>query len=272
MDSRGLRPIFLGLHDYELGQCRKLIHNRSVSVWRKWLTILKNKMSGSFHMRAVRIRIFSAHNISFDLFSSSARKRLNVTNVSTTGIGFSKDEDSSWQALGQKLTGQLNLRNSSFRVSLEVRHVTQGTVGCKFISTETSLEKAIEDYLVYEITALGLKSVDKEHLATTEEGEPHWFIDPKGNELYVIEKNNELLRFHIVFLGNYVEWKKGNLVKVGIVLSDRNAKPLRHKGSHVVRFSDSVPKEISVVVGRLLENIPQLNLEIKSQIQAAFEK
>jgi hypothetical protein len=242
-----------------------------VNVIQLLKALIKNFAPASFRMREVRIRIFSSHNIAFDLYSGAVAKKLNIINISTSGIAFSRDPDSSWQALGQKLTGQLVLLNKQFRVSLEVRHVTQNNVGCRFVSTEANLENAIQDYLIYEITSSGLKKVNSEYLAPTADGTVQWFVDTKGNEIYVVDKSGTLIRYHMVFLGNYVEWSAGGPLKVGIVLSDRDSKPMKHKGSHVVRFSETIPKEMGLVVSRLLENVREISQETKMQIEKTFK-
>ncbi len=101
--------------------------------------------------RSARFHILPSHHVSFDLFTNGNPKILEVANISLTGIGLRRDEEISWQALGTKLTGAINIKGAKFRVTMEVRHVSLQVVGCKVISKDFALEKAIEDYLVNEL-------------------------------------------------------------------------------------------------------------------------
>lgn len=244
--------------------------NVGVSLWQKLKSKLSLAKSATLSLRAVRIRIFSGHQTTFELFSTTKKKFLEISNLSTTGMGLKRDTDTSWQALGQKLTGQLNLRGKPFRVTVEVRHITQGTVGCKFISTEPNLDQSIEEHLIYEITGIGLKKIDPTYLRSEEDGRPQWFVDSQGNELYLVEKNGYVLRFHVALMGNYIEWKTGSNLKFGIILEEKNQDAKKQKSSHVVRYSDNIPREIKRVIARLLENVEGLPSDYKTQILNAI--
>lgn len=238
----------------------------TVEIWKKIKAILSATKLSDLTMRAVRIKIFSTHQVLFELFSGPQKKLIEITNISTSGVGLKRDQDTTWQALGQKLTGQLKIRHKYFRATLEVRHVTMGIVGCRYISSEPDLYKAIEEYLVYEITGLGLKKVGRQHLSNVDQGTPQWYVDSQGNELYIVERDGQVVRYHIVFLGNYVEWNEQAGIKVGIVLSDKKEDPINQKQAHVIKFSDTIPKEIENIVQRILLSVRDLDLKTKEQI------
>lgn len=237
-----------------------------MKIWEKIKAILSVTKLSDLTIRAVRVSVFSSHQIFFELFSGPQKKLIEITNISTSGVGLRRDQDTTWQALGQKLTGQLKIQHKYYRVTLEVRHITMGIVGCRYISSEPDLYKAIEDYLVYEITGLGFKKVDGQHLSDVEGGTPQWYVDSRGNELYLVEREGQVVRYHIVFLGNYVEWRGQSGVKVGMVLSDRKAGASNQKQDHVIKFSDTIPKEIENIVKRILTSVRDLDLKIKEQI------
>lgn len=101
--------------------------------------------------RAARYHVLPSHKVSFDLYSNGNPKIIGVVNISLMGIALKRDQDISWQALGTKLTGSIIIKGVKFRATLEVRHVSLETVGCKIISKDFALEKAIEDYLLNEM-------------------------------------------------------------------------------------------------------------------------
>ena len=150
--------------------------------------------------RRPRVMIGPLHRVEFIGPSGMVR----VVNVSPDGIGLFRNDAPDARA-GQVIEGVLTIAGKPFSVAVEVRHVSPSVVGLRFKDVSAALNRAIEDYFRIEIVALKLRQMNPEFMKQDPEGTPVWFTDGRLNELYYVVKDGELKRFHMSFLGHYLE-------------------------------------------------------------------
>lgn len=218
--------------------------------------------------RAARIKILSFHKVYFELLISQGKpKKIRLVNLSTNGIGLQKDKDPSWQAQGQKIAGHLVIHERRYPITLEVKHVTGTTVGCQMTQKDLNVERAIEEYLLYEITGIGLQPVRDDILKPQHDGHPIWFVDGHKNELFAVEKNGVVVRFHMTFLGNHIAWKKGDVLRVGYIVEPKSSDEPGYKPSDQIRFDADIPKEMGRMAFRFVAGIEGLQEQLRKQIE-----
>ena len=100
-----------------------------------------------------------------------------------------------------------------------------------------------------------------------------WFRGPENCELFlVLDKDNpdHVKRFNLSFFGNYVEGGEGVSLRSGQILEEEFSAKAKYKGSNIVQFEKEIPEEFRVSCRKFLENIEQLDVEIREQITAYF--
>lgn len=236
------------------------------------MKFFKKFLKSSEVPRAPRVNIRPLHNSSFELFTKEKPINLKIKNLSITGAGIEKNSEASWQALGNKITGLLKLSNKAYRIIAEVRHISLGTVGCKFISSDSEVEGAILEHLIYEITALGLRPIKNDLLLPQPDGDARWYVDAYNNELYFVSNGPALVRYHMTFLGNYIQWQKESGLKSGYVLEETSSAAQSIKPANMVRYHESFPPGMDILVDRFVNSIEKLEPELKASILKTIPK
>lgn len=226
--------------------------------------LLKPDVPNSKKKREPRFRLGRVANVSFDL-SSPIAKKIEVRNLSTSGIGLLIDLDRKWQQTGVVLSGQLNFSGKTVKATLQVRHVTGLTVGCEFINMTHDLETQIQSFLSAELSGLGLHRVNSELLKEPAD----WFLDGHGNELYFQKDvNGKVVRFHACFLSQWVEWDLTRSARFGYVVPDpeTEGKPSISKPAPLVRMYEVAPAGIEYLFKRFLEGIVGIEDSVREEL------
>ena len=199
--------------------------------------------------RESRVRIEAFHRIMF----RDQQKEWSVSNISTTGVALIADGAAHLQ--GVKLEGRIEIESTHYPVELEIRHVTEKTLGCRFLGTFDSIRQAIQGYLNAEILALKMNKIDPSILAPHPAGQVHWFTDGRANEVHFVTKEGQLVDFHISFLGSYLEGAPAGELRYGQIIDERNSAKPGHKGSNLIEFFDELPGEIRPLAVRIINNL-----------------
>lgn len=221
--------------------------------------------------RAPRIRVTALHRILFQQMTAGNGVRpVSLGNVSTQGMGLLRAQGDLLR-LGEMLRGELVVNEMSFPIESEVKHLSDSVVGCRFLSPQEVLTRAIEEYFRVEICALRLNRVDESYLKKEPEGQVFWFTDGLQNEVYFVLDQNGILRFHISFLGNYIEGGRARPLRCGHIVED--AKPdSKHKGSNLLDLTDDVTDDVLKLCCLLIDNLEKLPADqahaLKSHLQA----
>lgn len=223
--------------------------------------------AGSQHReRAARVQVSDLADISFLRTDLARPARLIINNVSTSGIGFFNDPDDKIPGAGAELSGELTISGKAFPCTVQVAHVSPGVVGCSFRSNVADLAKALSKYFVYEIEGLGLTEVPKEMLNKEPDGTLRWFTGKNSCELTYVENAGKVIRFTLMFFGNYLEGSVKEGIRFGVVSSDERSGPRQVKGSNLVYWADRWSDDMMVGVQRFLDRIPRLDRDHARQI------
>lgn len=158
-------------------------------------------------MRAPRVRVTTLHRLSFDCrnLAPQVSKPVEIANISATGIGLVNDGKIQWPSPGATLEGSLRFENEKFEVRLEIMHVGDSAVGCRYLGATDELQRFLLRYFRIETSAARMVQVNPDVLRAEEDGSPRLFRGLDNCELYLVEKNSKLVRFSLVFFGNHIE-------------------------------------------------------------------
>lgn len=226
----------------------------SVSILKKLLSGGDKHTKPERVWRESRIRLEAFHRVGF---RDGQNKHWKVSNVSTTGTGLIT-ETASRHPVGHKLEGHLEIGTTRYPVELEVRHVTDKILGCRFLGMVHEIRQAIEGYLNAEILALKMNKIDPSVLAPHPAGQVHWFTDGRANEVHFVTTEDKLVNFHISFLGNYLEGAPDVELRFGQIIDDRNSSKPGHKSANLIEFFEQVPDEAVPLALRIVNNLQGL--------------
>lgn len=207
--------------------------------------------------RRPRVRITALHRILFQWAKSGSEQPTALGNISTQGMGLLR-ADAPDAARGEWVEGRLIVSNDEFRVSGEVRHLSDSIVGCRFNGSFDELSLAIERYFRIEICALRLKQVDEAYLKKDPAGRVSWFTDGRQNEVYFVTDDSGIRSFHVSFLGNYIEGGRGKLLRCGHIIEDAPDQATKHKGSALLDLSPETSDEVLKMSHLLIANLEKI--------------
>lgn len=208
-----------------------------------------------FLPRATRIRLISLHGVQFRMADTG--ERLELANLSTTGVAFRRKPDRTWPGGLRELRGELEFSDGSVPVRLKVVHQNE-VLGCRFEGETASLIWKIQEYFRLELSAIGMLSVPPDLLQTQPDGKPQWFHGKNNCELYfVTDTENQILRFHLSFFANYIEGAPATPLRFGLLVDDERVKP-GIKRSSTVSWQDRFPPDLMDPILKFVTHVPGL--------------
>lgn len=238
-----------------------------MSIFKKLLGVGKSERVHT--LRPPRVRITTLHRVLFRQLVSGKEACIPVGNISTQGMGLLRAQAKA-PALGQRIEGELEVNDSSFKVASEVRHLGDAIVGCQFVGAYDPLSRAIEEYFRVEICALQLYPVDEAYLKHDPAGQVRWFTDGKQNEVYFVADGDGILTFHVSFLGNYIEGGRGKVLRCGHVIEDLPS--TKHKGSSLLDLSPQISEEVLRLSHQLIDSLESLPAAEAGLLKALLKK
>jgi hypothetical protein len=198
-----------------------------------------------------RVAIRPLHRLHFEF--GSTKTAAAVANISVAGIGCFIDQSIALVP-DKEAIGRLAIDKTIFEIRTVFVHRHNDLAGFRFVDPSVEVAKAIEEYFAVELSALKLtqvKSVDDDGTSR------YLFQGDRNCELAFNEKGGKLLKFSLIFLGNYLEVEDGKILAVG---QDSTRKSQMVSGVRVFEPSSVHP---SILKGSIdfLESIPSLNEE-----------
>jgi hypothetical protein len=237
------------------------------------MTFLKKifgKKKRQFVVREPRVTLNENHRISFIVLSPSERS-IKLANISSNGLGAYRSDFGPIANVkeGDEIKGRLHVDQEVFDVTARIRHVTAQMIGCMLASNGPDLKRAIENYLRLEILGLRLNQVDEAYLKPDPDGQVTWYTDGRHNEVYCVRDSTGIVKFHLTFIGNYIEGGRGRPIVCGYV-KDGAANEPGHKGSSLVEESSVPAPEMLNLARSLVQNIEKMPADLKVEIQAVL--
>jgi hypothetical protein len=122
---------------------------------------------------------------------------------------------------------------------------------------------------------LNLIEMKPEMLKQEEDGQPRFFHG-SGHELFWVERPGsgqepDVVRFHLTFLGNYIEGEKGKPLLWGMVVQPEEKGKAAYKGSDIVqRSTQPIPADMVEAAKRFVGSIHQAPAGAKKAILMAL--
>lgn len=235
---------------------------------------IKNKLglgrsSKPFVERPVRLHIDPFLEVKYRVIERGMPElELGVANLSITGLSFYPAIELD-RLIKRNTTffGQLVLPTARFPLELKIVHTDNGVVGCAFQGEYSQVQNEIRRFFAHEIAALEMVEVKREILKDEPDGDPRLFRGRNNCELFLVEKNGQLVRFQLSIFGNYIEGGKGLRTRVGTLVpeSQRN----KYKGSTLVRLVSELPPEMKDAALKFIDHVPTLGQVEREIIRAA---
>lgn len=218
-----------------------------------------------------RVHILEFHQISFKALRPPAEEHLTLTDLSSHGIGFQNAPDFPWPEEGDELSGFLIFNQVKYFIELRIVRKTEDTVGCSIERTGPTISDIITQHFQIELSARDLHQVDSSLLRPSTEGEPWWYIGGDGNEIYLIEQEGKLLRFHMSIDKKYLEYTSEGVLKYAQI--EGTGGPLNMvKASNLLHFESEVPSEAVEEALRFVANLDQIRKSFKEEITSVLKK
>ena len=215
--------------------------------------------------RAPRITLSALQNMVF----RDETAQWNLGNISVTGMGVLHDGKPSWKIF-DVVKGLLVIDRDKFDVQIRVRHLTGILAGCEFVGANSTLQRAIENYLRVEIVALSLYPVREIFLKVDPRGQVEWLTDGRQNEFYCVHDDNGVVAYNMSFFGNYIEGGRGMTPRSGHLVEGKNDEPAHggHKPSTLLDVSAGIDPSVGRLGEVFVRNIAGLTAQIRNQVCA----
>lgn len=217
----------------------------------------KKESSKSYQERSPRVRLLLGDGAVL----TASQKSFPILNLSETGLAFqSSGEDFSGQ-----ISATLTLDGSSLPVELEVARKGVGEIGAKFIGNPTPVRALLRKCFMDEIHASSMSEVDSERALPESNGKPRWFYAPGNYELFLVEVNQQVVRFEMEWAGKVLSVGPETGTRFGLIREEDRIKP-SHAKANIIEWQlevDDIQKKKAV---RILENISNLDNTVREQL------
>jgi len=220
--------------------------------------------------RPPRIPKEPIHQLSFE-FQGPPKTRAEIANVSVGGLGFvvtppAAADSPHWPPTGTITPSIFTIGAQPFPVEFKLIYVGPSSAGGAFVNSSREMLVALQQHLDAELAGAVMSYIGPEMLNPEPDGAPHWFQSERA-ELFLVEKNNEVLRFNLMCFGNYVESETGKPLRFGqIVDNGDRSKPSYNKGSAKVHWAATVEPATLIMISRLVKHIPKLPPQFRDGI------
>jgi hypothetical protein len=221
--------------------------------------------------RHPRVILSALHRIHFSSPEIEQPKKIELSNISVGGMALLHKSLVNPKP-GQKLKGDLAIDQESFSLEGVVKHSTHYLLGFEFLNPDRDMQRAIENYLKLEISALSLRPIAEAYLQPDPRGKTVWLNDGKQNEFFGIVDDKGFLTANMSFLGNYLEVERGKGVRCGLVREDdpEDQEP-GHKRSSMLELDRKRQPEITELALKFVQNISKLSPEMRKEIEALIK-
>ena len=224
-------------------------------MFKKLKSVFKSEKR-SLLPRGARVQINSLSGIQFSLLDSRYPKiDFEVVNLSEHGIGLCNAPVIKVPPPGSTLKGSIILPDAKCPTELKVIYSSATNIGCAFVDKSSDLTNKIQQLFQLEISAMNLAEVPSEQLKAEADGKPKLFRGRNNCEVFLVEHEGTLVRFRLIFFGNYIAGGSGLTTKCGFV-GNTDAP---------VRIVSALSPEVLKSAARFLDHIPQL-----TEIQRKF--
>lgn len=220
--------------------------------------------------RSARVSVFPVYDVYFQAAIGNRGADV-VVNVSTSGMGLLRVSGRFWPEPHAVVFGHVMLHGKHVAVQTKIVRATSSIIGCSFVGDTTLLAQALEEYFSVELSAVHLSEVNPEILKTELDGRGRLFRSKQNCELYLVERDAQLIRFQMSFLGNYLEGSYDEALKFGHVHGDEREKP-KYEGSSLVRYVSDIPSEILTAAEKFVSNVPGLEKTHRHAIASLIAK
>ena len=192
-------------------------------------------------------RIFPRFPFGLMMFRESleGKKVFEVKDISLTGMQISLKDGAITYTVGQKITGNLQWRESGIAINGLIQWVRGQSIGVSFESG-ISFESKMEQFLSFENIVAHIKPL---HLSKLPIDLPnnlkYWLKSDGVLEIFVWEHSQSgISRFQIILMEHFIEWEEGTGVKTGRVMTQRDLDtPLSLEDEFVFQIDEGVMQD-----------------------------
>jgi hypothetical protein len=224
-----------------------------------WL--FKKDKSRQQQNREPRVRLLPGEAIYFE----DSTQKYKVENISESGLAFAKTT----LQVGQRISGSLHIAKEAISLELEVMRAGETTTGLRIRNGEKLLRGALRRVFTDEYQAMGMSAVSSELLQAEAAGIPHWFYAPGNYELYLVEKDNKVVKAHVSWKDRIVAASSGEGIKTGFLQQEDREVPA-HAKSALVNWLPAVDEQDKQKALRIVENIGGLSAQLKAELKKLF--
>jgi|GEM_PF-5138397 len=203
-------------------------------------------------------------------FVAANGKTFPLRNLSETGLALS---NSSGERFPDEVSGEIHVGGEKVRVELLAVRRSGDEVGVNFANDPSELRGLLRRVFGDELHAQQMSEVDPSHQKEVSQGLPRWFYTPGHYELFFVELEGKVVRFELEWKGNLMVYADGGL-RFGLIDRRDNQEhdKVKHAQSSLVKWADQVRDEELTKAMRLLENVKDLELAHRAQMQSILQK
>ena len=193
-----------------------------------------------------------------------------VENISVTGFGFIDKESNKEFKKAKLIHAVIRVLDQLCDIQIDVKHIENGLIGCKVITSCEIYRKYVVDYFHSELEGLKLRLIASENIKENEYGEPFWLYGDYNHEIYFTVKESKITSFQINFHGQIVSYSDGN-VSTGHIWED-DREDIAHKSSDLIKESRKLSKETMEFIFRFVEVAEDIKKSYKEEILTLIDK
>jgi len=204
----------------------------------------------------------------------SLGQKISVRNISVTGVAIDTIADLSQLGLDLQLSAQLKILEKPFNIEVKVVRRTDFIIALNFLKPPAELIQEISRVFLLEFNAQTIQYIGAEKLQAVADGTPHWYYGGENYELYYIEKNDQILSFHLKILSDTIDKKFGKNISFGRIWSDNKAdqdEAPKYKGSELIELQKALPPSVIKNAASFVQHIPKISKDHADQIIAELK-
>lgn len=213
------------------------------------------EFSGPERRLSPRIRLTLGQQMWIECLSPSAEAlRLPIDNISYSGVGINRQDCPIEFQQHSILKGNLVTTSLSVPIEFKVIRIQQNIIGCEFIHPPVQITNLIANQFNLEMSALKVIQINPQILGENKDGQPWWFKNESGDEIFLIEsKENTIVRFSITFGNDYLEWNTQQGLRHAQLEQDDRGNHI--KGATLMHFSSEVSQDIKIHALRFVSHV-----------------
>ncbi len=214
-----------------------------------------------------RIEVEFDEKLEFYILVNGQKIKTQVENISSQGLGIKKTEEMSFLIIDSAFNGILQRGAEEVSVRIIVKWNKSDHIGCRVEPVSSEFKQIFLDFFSFEMNSLKIVKMRTNILDNIQGLTPWWYKSMKGHELFLVESQGNILRFHLNLREYYVECLDLKSLHCFKIIAD-----LDHGSGQINMLPlQSIPLELKTNCRKFILRIDQIQPDQREILLKFFE-